>query len=55
MPAFKKEAGLIGFNIFHLWDRPQQFGFFNEAEKYFGIIDSRGYIKPSYQWFIRIK
>jgi len=55
IPIFKEEADLIGFNIFHLWDRPQQFGFFNQAEKYFGIIDKKGHKKPSYEWFRKIK
>ena len=55
MPLFKAEANLIGFNIFHLWDRPQQVGFFNQAEKYFGILDKNGNKKPSYFWFLDIK
>ena len=55
MPIFKKEADLIGFNIFHLWDRPQQVGFFDQAEKYFGILDKNGNKKPSYFWFLDIR
>ena len=55
LPIFKKEAGLIGFNIFHLWDRPQQVGYFKEAEKHFGIIDKYGNKKPSFFWFLDIR
>jgi len=55
MPLFKKEANLIGFNIFHLFDRPQQVGYFSQAEKYFGIIDKNGNKKPSYFWFLDIR
>jgi hypothetical protein len=55
LPIFKKEAYLIGFNIFHLWDRPQQVGYFLEHEKYFGILDKDGNKKPSFKWFRKIK
>jgi len=55
LPIFKKEANLIGFNIFHLFDRPQQVGYFKEAEKYFGLIDNKGNKKPAYFWFLDIR
>jgi len=55
LPIFKKEAHLIGFNIFHLFDRPQQVGYFKKAEKYFGLINKQGEKKPSYFWFLNIK
>jgi len=55
LPIFKKEAHLIGFNIFHLFDTPQQVGYFKEAEKYFGLIDKNGYKKPSFYYFRKIK
>ena len=55
LPLFKKEAHLIGFNLFHLFDRPQQVGYFKEAEKYFGIIDKKGNKKPAYFWFLDIR
>jgi len=55
LPLFKKEAHLIGFNIFHLFDRPQQVGYFKQAEKYFGIIDKNGNKKPAYFWFLDIR
>jgi len=55
LPIFKKEAHLIGFNIFHLFDRPQQVGYFNEAEKFFGILDKKGNKKPSFFWFLDIR
>ena len=55
LPIFKKEAHLIGFNIFHLFDRPQQVGYFQKAEKYFGLIDKKGEKKPSYFWFLDIR
>jgi hypothetical protein len=52
---FKKEANLIGFNTFHFWDRPQQVGYFNEHEKYFGILDKDGNKKRSFFWFLDIR
>jgi hypothetical protein len=55
MDIFKKEASLIGFNIFHLWDSPQQVGYFQTHEKYFGILDKDGNKKPSFKWFRKIK
>ncbi|RUM56585.1 MAG: hypothetical protein DSY40_02055 [Nautilia sp.] len=55
LPIFKKEANLIGFNIFHLFDRPQQIGYFKEAEKHFGLIDNKGNKKPAYFWFLDIR
>ena len=55
LPIFRQEAGLIGFNIFHLFDRPQQVGYFNQAEKYFGLIDKKGNKKPAYFMFLDIK
>ena len=55
LPIFKNEAGLIGFNIFHLFDRVQQVGYFGKAEKYFGIIDKKGNKKQSYFWFLDIR
>jgi hypothetical protein len=55
MPIFKKEAHLIGFNLFHLFDRPQQVGYFKKAEKYFGLIDKNGEKKPAYFWFLDIR
>jgi len=55
LPLFKKEANLIGFNIFHLFDRPQQVGYFKQAEKYFGIINKKGNKKPAYFWFLDIR
>jgi len=55
LPIFKKEADLIGFNIFHLFDRPQQVGYFQQAEKHFGILDLKGNKKPSYFWFLDIR
>ena len=55
MPIFKKEAHFIGFNIFHLFDRPQQVGYFKKAEQYFGLIDDKGQKKPAYFWFLDIR
>jgi hypothetical protein len=55
LPIFKKEAHLIGFNVFHLWDTPQQVGYFLKAEKYFGILDKNGNKKASFKWFLKIK
>ena len=55
LPIFKKETHLIGFNIFHLFDTPQQVGYFKEAEKYFGIIDKNGDRKGSFYYFRKIK
>ena len=55
LPIFKKEANLIGFNLFHYFDTPQQVGYFKEAEKYFGIVDNSGDYKESYKYFLKIK
>lgn len=55
MPLFKKEAKLIGFNIFHLWDTPQQVGYFLKNEQYFGILTKDGKKKKSFFWFKKIK
>jgi len=55
LPIFKSEAGLIGFNLFHLFDQPQQVGYFKQAEKYFGIIDKNGNKKRSYFWFLEVR
>jgi hypothetical protein len=55
LPIFKKEANLIGFNLFHYFDTPQQVGYFKEAEKFFGVIDNKGNRKDSYKFFIKIK
>jgi len=55
LPIYQKEADLIGFNIFHLFDRPQQIGYFKQAEKYFGIINKYGKKKPAFKWFKQMK
>ena len=55
LPIFKKEAHLIGFNLFHYFDTPQQVGYFKEAEKYFGVIDKNGNRKKSFYYFRKIK
>jgi hypothetical protein len=54
MPRFVEEGHLIGFNTFHLVDNPKQAGYFNEAEKYFGLINSKGHPKPALKQFNRI-
>lgn len=54
MPKFIEEGNLIGFNTFHLMDEPNQKGYFNEAEKHFGIIDSKGHPKPALKQFNKI-
>ena len=55
MPIFKKEADLIGFNTFQLWDTPQQVGYFKKNEQYFGVLDKNGTKKQSFHWFKKIK
>jgi len=55
LPIFKKEAHLIGFNIFHLFDRVQQVGYFKQAEKHFGILDKNGNKKPAFFWFLDVR
>jgi hypothetical protein len=47
MPRFKSDANLIGFNLFHLMDSPQQVGYFKQAEKHFGLFDKNGKEKAS--------
>ena len=54
MPQFKK-AGLIGINLFNYIDVPTHTGYFNEAEKYFGIKYCDGERKPSFYEFKKIK
>ncbi len=55
MDQMRNKGHLIGFNIFHLFDTPQQTGYFGKAEKHFGLIDTRGHAKPSLYWFNKIK
>lgn len=52
LPEFKSQANLIGFNLFHLMDSPQQVGFFKQAEKHFGLYRADGSKKPSAQWLL---
>lgn len=54
LPIFKQQAGLIGFNSFHLLDVPYHQGYFNEAEKYFGLIDQEGRKKGALDAFRRL-
>jgi len=55
MPLFKNSASLIGFNIFNYIDVPHHKGFFNKAEKYFGIKKANGKKKESFKEFLKIK
>jgi hypothetical protein len=54
MPEFISQGNLIGFNSFHLMDVPHHVGYFNEAEKHFGLIDSQGNPKPALKQFQKI-
>ncbi len=54
MPEFISQGNLIGFNSFHLMDVPHHVGYFKEAEKHFGIVDSKGTPKPALKQFQNI-
>ncbi len=47
----KEKAKLLYFGIFHYFDYPGHVGYFNEAEEYFGVLDSNGSMKPSFKYF----
>ncbi len=55
MPLFKESAKLIGVNAFHYIDVPDHKGYFNEAEKHFGLKKADGTPKPSFKAFLRIR
>ena len=55
IPLFKNSASLIGFNLFNYIDVPTHKGYFNEAEKYFGIKKANGEKKESFKEFLKIK
>jgi len=54
LPLMQKESELLYFGTFHYFDYPNHVGYFNEAEEYFGILDSSGTKKPSLKYFNRI-
>jgi len=51
MPSFKRDAQLIGFSTFHLYDVPYHQGYFKEAEAFFGLYDKDGTAKPALPFF----
>ncbi len=55
IPIFKNGANLIGFNFFNFIDNPNHTGYFKQAEKYWGVINSNGKRKKSYKIFSTIK
>ncbi len=55
LPLFKNSADLLGINLFHYIDVPNHVGYFNEAEKYFGIKRKSGEKKPSFEEFKKLK
>ncbi len=55
MPLFKNSANLIGFNIFNYTDVPTHTGYFQKAEKFFGIKYENGEKKKSFKYFLKIK
>ncbi|MEO1942227.1 MAG: hypothetical protein ABGW77_04975 [Campylobacterales bacterium] len=54
IPAMERGAGLIGFNIMNFIDNPNHTGYFNEAEKYWGILTTDGRRKPAFKFFRKI-
>ncbi|MGB0465996.1 MAG: hypothetical protein ACPGF7_00525 [Pontibacterium sp.] len=54
MPLFREHADMIGFNSFHLIDIPDHQGYFNEAEKHFGLLDKTGNAKPALAPFLQL-
>lgn len=55
IPIFKKSANLIGINYFNYIDNPLHKGYFNEAEKYWGLKTKDGEEKPAFFEFKKIK
>lgn len=51
LPVFRAQSDLIGFNNFHLVDVPYHVGYFNEAEKNFGLLDKDGQAKGALKAF----
>lgn len=54
MPQLVKQGGLMGFSPFNLMDDPRQAGFYNEAEKHFGLLNIQGKPKPALKYFKEI-
>jgi hypothetical protein len=50
----ERGAGLIGFNIMNFIDNPNHTGYFNEAEKYWGVLTTDGRPKPAFKFFRQI-
>ena len=46
-----RESGLFGMLYFMLVDDPEHEGYFDEAEKFFGLVDSYGQPKPGWYAF----
>ncbi|GAX87781.1 conserved hypothetical protein [Lebetimonas natsushimae] len=55
LPLFKKSAHLIGINYFNYIDNPLHKGYFNIAEKYWGLKTKDGKEKPAFFEFKKIK
>jgi len=46
-----RSRGVFGFLYFMLFDDPEHVGFFEEAEPYFGLVDSLGHPKVGWEQF----
>ncbi|EDM23026.1 hypothetical protein FE773_02835 [Caminibacter mediatlanticus TB-2] len=55
LPIFKNSANLIGINIFNYIDVPTHTGYFNIAEKYWGIKKQNGEKKEAFYEFLKFK
>jgi|GEM_PF-1646427 len=50
LPAMENSADLIGINVMDFIDNPQHTGYFNQAEKKWGVLTTNGDKKPSFQF-----
>ena len=55
LPLFKHSANLAGINIFHYIDVPDHQGFFDKAERFFGVKKANGEKKESFKEFLKFK
>lgn len=55
LPKMQKEANLILFNTFHLFDYPGHVGYFKEAEEYFGLLSASGKPKKALEAFRKVR
>jgi hypothetical protein len=55
LPIFEESANLIGINFFNYIDNPLHTGYFNIAERYWGLKTKNGDKKPAFFEFKKIK